>query len=37
MLQKEREYPLVIPRMLNILHTKERYNIKLKAYAKIKK
>ena len=36
-LQKEREYPLIIPYMLNILHTEDRYNIKLKIHAKIKK
>ena len=33
MLQQVREYPLITSRILNILHTKDRYNIKLNAYA----
>ena len=32
-LQKVREYPLIVAYMLDILHTKNKYNIKWNAYA----
>ena len=32
-LQNVREYPLIVAHMLNILHTKNKYNIKWNAYA----